>query len=272
MPSPLSDNQRLSPSTSTTPSSSQPPLPTNKQASYPTKHKLSLAVPQRASSTRTSATTTPTQLVNSVLAAPNSATALDFSAPSSATSATTSFRIDRLVDVGGGASSTSAPGRPSEDIEMDPIVPAGHRRRRSTLTFSQNNIVPSDQNPQSSSSSSRPSNTRSQSYRNTPREGGPKISEEDLDANLSKEGPSDDSLSDEDLHDDEETGLTKKDKKRKQSKRRRNTRLDQRIARNRLSDEERKQADQNVFKRLAVNGVLIGLWYIFSLSISLVSV
>lgn len=80
----------------------------------------------------------------------------------------------------------------------------------------------------------------------------------------------DDSLSDEDLHDDEETGLTTKDKRRKQSKRRRNTRLDQRIARDHLTDEERNQADQNVMRKLAVNAVLIALWYIFSLSISLV--
>ncbi len=80
-----------------------------------------------------------------------------------------------------------------------------------------------------------------------------------------------DSLSDEDLHDDEETGLTNKDKRRKQKKRQRNTRLDQRIARDNLTDEERKQADQNVIRRLAVNAALIGLWYMFSLSISLVS-
>lgn len=78
-------------------------------------------------------------------------------------------------------------------------------------------------------------------------------------------------MSEEDLHDDEETGLTKKDKRRKQAKRRRNTRLDQRIARDRITDEERKEADQNVFKKLVINAILIGLWYLFSLSISLVS-
>jgi solute carrier family 35 protein C2 len=80
----------------------------------------------------------------------------------------------------------------------------------------------------------------------------------------------DDSLSDEDLHDDEETGLNSKDKRRKRNKRRRNTRLDQRIVRDKLTDEERKQADQHVVRKLAVNAILIGLWYIFSLSISLV--
>lgn len=290
MPSPLSDNPRpsrtSSPSTTTfaaassasTPTSaSHQSLPASKQgkpAPFPNKHKLSLAVPQRTPSglaTRTSATTTPTQLVNTVLVAPSSTTSFDYSAPSSATSATTSFRKDRAADVGGGFSSTSAPDRRSEDIEMDPIAPAGHRRRRSTLTFSQTNTDLSDQSQAPSASSSRPPHRRSHSARNIAREGGPKISEEDLDGVLSKEGPSDDSLSDEDLHDDEETGLTRKDRKRKERKRRRNTRLDQRIARDKLSDEERKEADQNVIKRLVVNGALIGLWYLFSLSISLVS-
>ena len=73
------------------------------------------------------------------------------------------------------------------------------------------------------------------------------------------------------MHDDEETGLTQKERRRKQKKRRRNTRLDQRIVRDKLTDEERKEADQTVMRRLGVNAILIGLWYLFSLSISLVS-
>ncbi|CAK7229400.1 hypothetical protein SBRCBS47491_007234 [Sporothrix bragantina] len=36
-----------------------------------------------------------------------------------------------------------------------------------------------------------------------------------------------------------------------------------------LTEEERKEADKNVLWRLALNGSLIGLWYLFSLSISL---
>lgn len=211
-------------------------------------------------------TTAPSRLVNSVLA-PNSATFLDLSAPSSTTSATTSFRIERAADVGGGASySTSAPGRRSEDIEMDPITPGGHRRRRSTLTAGGSSSSPYGQHQPSASRASRgPSN----GLGNPALEGEAKISEESRDGDASKESPSDDSLSDEDLHDDEETGLTKKDKKRKRSKRRRNTRLDQRIAQDKLSEEERKEADQNVARSLAINAVLIGLWYLFSLSISL---
>jgi solute carrier family 35, member C2 len=99
----------------------------------------------------------------------------------------------------------------------------------------------------------------------------PKISEEDSNANGLRRQEEDGDLSDEDLHDDEETGLTKKDKHRKQKKRRRNTLLDNRIAKDKITAEERKEADKNVMKRLLVNGCLILLWYIFSLSISLVS-
>lgn len=82
---------------------------------------------------------------------------------------------------------------------------------------------------------------------------------------------SDDSLSDEDLHDDEETGLTTKDKRRKRQKKRRNTQLDQRIVRESITAEEKREADQNVVKKSLVNLTLIGLWYLFSLSISIVS-
>lgn len=103
----------------------------------------------------------------------------------------------------------------------------------------------------------------------------PKISEESEATVKGKDGiirgaiPND-YVSDEDLHDDEETGLTAKERKRKQRKKRRNTLLDQRIARDNVTAEEKREADQNVVRRLAVNGTLIGLWYLFSLCISLV--
>ncbi|RYP51965.1 hypothetical protein DL768_002761 [Monosporascus sp. mg162] len=255
---PASSSSSLSPPP---PPSQQPPLPIpSRQAKEqgqrnPYQGKLSLAVPLSNPTRTTNATTAPSQLVNSVLA-PNSATSLDLSAHSSTPSATTSFRIGRAADVGGGASSsTSAPGRRSEDIEMDPITPAGHRRRRSTLTAGGSSSPYGQHQPSASRASRGPSN----SLANPALEGEAKISEEGRDGDASKESPSDDSLSDEDLHDDEETGLTKKDRKRKRSKRRRNTRLDQRIARDKLSDEERKEADQNVIRSLAINAVLIGL-------------
>ncbi|CAJ2513870.1 Uu.00g019890.m01.CDS01 [Anthostomella pinea] len=204
-----------------------------------------------------------TLAINSVLA-PKSPVNPDFSNPPSASSTTTSFnKIDWSSD-GGLPSSAHAAHRRPEDIEMDPIIggPAGHRRRRSTLTAGP-------------SSSSQPPNTRTSRPRaasiKTPGDPTAKISEESQGLLVSPrpEHVDDDSLSDEDLHDDEETGLTKKDKRKKRDKRRRNTRLDQRIVRDKITDEEKKEADQNFFRKLGINAVLIGLWYLFSLSISL---
>lgn len=104
----------------------------------------------------------------------------------------------------------------------------------------------------------------------------PKISEESQSTIKDKNGvirhpANNNDFSDEDLHDDEETGLTTKERRRKQKKKRRNTLLDQRIARDNVTAEEKKEADQTVVRKLAVNGTLIGLWYLFSLGISLVS-
>lgn len=89
------------------------------------------------------------------------------------------------------------------------------------------------------------------------------------DSGSSREDSGRDSLSDEDLRDDEEMGLTGKDRARKQKKRRRNTLLNNRIVREKiLSAEEKKEANRNVVRNLVVNGSLILLWYLFSLSIS----
>jgi len=140
------------------------------------------------------------------------------------------------------------------DIEMEPMGPAGHRRRRSSLM-----------NPSNGLQNSRASRQRGQSLSANCQDE-PKILEE------SPDGPEDDSLSDEDLHDDEEAGLTGKDRRRKQKKRRRNRLMDNRIAREHLSAEEKSAADKNVVRRLVVNGSLIMLWYLFSLCISLVSI
>ncbi|KAK1600550.1 triose-phosphate transporter [Colletotrichum navitas] len=141
-----------------------------------------------------------------------------------------------------------------QEFEMEPLKGVGHRRRRSSLM----------QNAGSSNHQKAPS--RSQG--NLSEE--PKISEEDFGATPSaSKDAENDSFSDEDLHDDEEIGLTKKDKRRKKNKRSNNTRLDQRIVRGQISAEEKKEADQNVIRRSVINVVLILLWYFFSLSISL---
>lgn len=238
MPSPLSNQ----------------PSPTNIQTSLPNEqHTLSLP----PTNTRRAANTVPS---------PNSANNREFPTPSSASSATTSFQQQEWPLDGGKAPSPSNPFRTTDEIEMDAIAPAGHRRRRSTLTASAGSASgPPPIHP--------PGRSRAQSIRAGGELGESKIPEEDGAEAVSKPEDLDDGdiLSDEDLHDDEETGLTRKDKKRKRAKRRRNTRLDNRIARDKVSDEERKLADQNMARTLSINVVLICLWYLFSLSISLVS-
>ena len=72
--------------------------------------------------------------------------------------------------------------------------------------------------------------------------------------------------------DDEETGLTKKTKERRKRKRRKATRLDERVAGTvKTSKQEQKVADWNVLKAMFINVLLIASWYLFSLSISIVS-
>lgn len=148
-----------------------------------------------------------------------------------------------------------------EDIEMESVTPSGHRRRRSSLV-----------NPANAASNHhRSSRARSQSIRHAASGDEAKIVEESSDEGPLRLGESDeDGATDEDLHDDEETGLTVKDRRRKRRKRNRNQLLDQRIARDNISQEEKQEADRNVARRLLINAVLIGLWYFFSLLISLV--
>jgi solute carrier family 35, member C2 len=82
----------------------------------------------------------------------------------------------------------------------------------------------------------------------------------------------DDLASDAGSEADEETGLTAKESKKYLQKQRQSVPLDARIAGNTtITKEAKKLADQHVLKDLLVNAMLIGLWYIFSLSISIVS-
>ena len=63
------------------------------------------------------------------------------------------------------------------------------------------------------------------------------------------------------LEDDEETGLTGRDRRRRRRRKRRNTRLDQRIVEDvTYTKEERKLANQTMMHDILINGVLIGLW------------
>lgn len=102
-----------------------------------------------------------------------------------------------------------------------------------------------------------------------------------------KDGSSDDvsviSMSDSEEHEmepigsddeiDEETGLSTEDRQKFLKRKRRKDALDARIGGSgTLSKDEARAADRNVVRRLLFNAFLIVLWYIFSLSISLVRI
>ena len=71
-------------------------------------------------------------------------------------------------------------------------------------------------------------------------------------------------VSEYELTDDEESGLANPDKLRR--KRRKPTHLHERVVGvGKPSENERKLADLNVLKNSAVNALLIGLWYVFSM-------
>ncbi|RDW85243.1 hypothetical protein BP6252_02833 [Coleophoma cylindrospora] len=155
-----------------------------------------------------------------------------------------------------------------QDPDMEPTQPSGHRRRRSSLM---NSIEGGKGHTRD------PSKRTNLSPRHLPggiqEEGRPLYSARgsDEDSKSTSEDLELDDLSEEDgLQDDEETGLTTKDKSKRRRRRRRNTLLDQRVARDvKVTAEEKKAADLTVLKNGIINGFLIGLWYLFSLSISI---
>lgn len=161
----------------------------------------------------------------------------------------------------------AAPDRTApDDIEMG-TIPAGHRRRRSSIL---NPIVA-------------PTRARARSLSQAiPLQDEVKIVEEGDAAGTEGEGSggatssgttdfSEGSGDDEDLRDDEETGLTRKERDRRRRAKRRNTLLDQRIAPEKMSMDEKGEPDETFVRTMLINAGLIALWYIFSLSISLVS-
>jgi solute carrier family 35 protein C2 len=63
------------------------------------------------------------------------------------------------------------------------------------------------------------------------------------------------------LEDDEETGLTRQARNQRRERKRQNTLLDHRIVSDsKITKEEKTEAYQDMIKRMAINGVLIGLW------------
>jgi solute carrier family 35 protein C2 len=150
------------------------------------------------------------------------------------------------------------------DIDMDP-QPSGHRRRRSSLM---NPLVVKSENKKKRRTSRSPVKAKKSIQEEPQLRGGGTEDELSTSEDVELED-----LSEEDgLQDDEETGLTGKDKGKRKRKRRRNALMDQRIAGDvKITAEEKKEADHNVLKKGLINALLIGLWYLFSLSISIVS-
>jgi len=82
----------------------------------------------------------------------------------------------------------------------------------------------------------------------------------------------DDYVSDEGLEDDEETGLTSQDRQKRRKRKRRNTMLDQRVAPvTDTREEEKRLANSSFWSSVITNSILIGLWYLFSILITVVS-
>lgn len=93
---------------------------------------------------------------------------------------------------------------------------------------------------------------------------------EDSSGNASDSGSRSDStdfeldMSADGLEDDEETGLTKKVRRKNARRKRRNTLLDNRIVPDpglTYTKEEKALADQSLYRSMLINGVLICLWY-----------
>ncbi|QSZ33858.1 hypothetical protein DSL72_005431 [Monilinia vaccinii-corymbosi] len=146
------------------------------------------------------------------------------------------------------------------DAKMNPPA-SGHRRRRSSMMINvdtTSRVARSKRSPISSTiggdskSAGRVSEDDSRS------------TSDDMELNnFSEEG---------DLQDDEETGLTAKSRAKRKKKKIKNQSINHRIAGDIIvTADEKNEADWNVVKKSLMNGVLIGLWYIFSLSISIVS-
>ncbi|KAI9789033.1 MAG: Triose-phosphate Transporter [Peltula sp. TS41687] len=145
----------------------------------------------------------------------------------------------------------------------------GHRRRRSSLMEGK---IPDGNAPAHARKEKSGSRKHRQGYDNARREYNPGNNQE-LDPEFSSCSTSDDVEledvpSDEGLEADEETGLTKSERRRRKMRRRKNSRMDSRVMRE-STEIQRQLADKAVLRRSLVNGVLIGLWYLFSLSISI---
>lgn len=75
--------------------------------------------------------------------------------------------------------------------------------------------------------------------------------------------------SDEETREDEETGLTQTERRKRRWLKKKHARLDERVAGDASTSKlQERLVNATVFKEMAINAVLIGLWYGFSISIS----
>jgi solute carrier family 35 protein C2 len=83
----------------------------------------------------------------------------------------------------------------------------------------------------------------------------------------------DDIASDDGLEDDEETGLTSEDRQKRRRKKRRGTLLNERVVPGAdTREEELRLANKSFWSAIVMNSILIGLWYLFSIAITVVSI
>ena len=100
---------------------------------------------------------------------------------------------------------------------------------------------------------------------------GRKTKETDSLPRSSSDWEMDDMGSDGGLEDDEETGLTQQQKMKRKRRKRRNTLMDERIVQeDSMLKEEQRLANASFYHDAIINSILIGLWYSFSISISVV--
>lgn len=137
----------------------------------------------------------------------------------------------------------------SSDLAMDGNASSHHRRRRSN----NNNLQ-----PDAKSSASRPAQDGvlgdvSWSQGDQP------WSADESSGDEHERGNFDD---DDYLQEDEEAALTGSSKTDRKRRRRRNIQLDQRVVNDSdITKEEKNEADHNVIKNMAINGLFIILWY-----------
>jgi solute carrier family 35 protein C2 len=146
---------------------------------------------------------------------------------------------------------TSAADRPSFDPDsLDSATSYGHRRRRSSLMNSPVGHSNTRTRAHSGADGKRWA-TRSE-------DGGRHSADDSMSGSDEVEL---DNYSDDGLEADEETGLTGQARQQRRRRKRRNTLLDQRIAPDsKFTEADNAEADQSLIKRLAINGLLIGLW------------